>query len=675
MEDFAKKFLEEATDLINELERSVLELEESPDNDEIVNDVFRIMHSLKGGGAMFGFTQISDFTHNMENIYDEVRANERKLTKELLDITFESVDHLRNLLNSGDAPEVLLKNKSLRTKIESLISTESDSQPITENNESKDASQDLYYVKFTPHSNFFDFGNNPFFLIDDLHDLGKAISFASAKNVPAIDEYNHTLSYVSWEILLVTEAGKEEIEDVFIFAEEECSINIIKLAANFTLSEKDLKIFSSEAFNGQSLDLLQLKKQIAMAAGSDGGRRTTEGEHLKKFTKESEISSIRIATEKIDDYLNLVSELVTAQATLKLLLTENKNTRLAELSESIENITYRIRDNALSISLIPIENIIVRFRRLVRDLSGTFEKNIKFVTEGTDTRIDKTLLQIITDPMMHILRNAIDHGIENTDERLIHGKDEQGKIILRAYNSGSNVHIEIEDDGRGIDSEVIRKKGVEKGLLTENVRYTETEIFDVLFKPGFSTAKKVTDISGRGVGMDVLRRKVADVRGDVKIESELGKGTKITLMLPMSLSIIDGLLLKVNKNQFIVPLSDISKIHEIDLHKLTESYNNLAVIDDKQVPFINLREGLQLGGDNPELVQLLEIKYRGTKVGLVFDEIVGEYQAVLKPLSKLYRGQKMMSSASVLGDGSVALVLDTGRLISEISKEQDLKIK
>ena len=673
MDDFAKKFLGEATDLINDLERSVLALEGQPENDELTNEVFRIMHSLKGGGAMFGFIQVSEFTHNMENIYDEVRSGNRNITKHLLDITFESVDHLRNLLSNPEDTETISKHKSLLRRIENIISTKEKEKPEQSEKKTKaeNKNKTLFYISFKPHSNFFDFGNNPFFLIDDLHEMGVAEVVPRTNNIPPIEDYDHTISYCSWDIVLITESTKTDIQEVFIFAEDECDLKIIKLSDNTLIDANELTTIINKANTGESLDLKIIKKLLPVNYTDSIQHIKEVKEQINKFSKESEISSIRIATEKIDDYMNLVSELVTAQATLKLLITESSSSDLQELSENIENITYRIRDNALSISLIPIENIIVRFRRLIRDLSNSFDKKIEFETKGTDTRVDKTLLQIITDPMMHIIRNSIDHGIESTDERIIEGKPETGKILLSAFHSGSNVHIVIEDDGRGIDSEKIKKKAIEKGLISEDAVLSKKETFDILFKPGFSTAKIVTDVSGRGVGMDVLKRKIADVRGDVKFESEIGVGTKITLMLPMSLSIINGLLVKINNSQFIVPLSDISKIHEVETETLNQSFNDIAVFTDKQIPFFFIRNGLQLEGEQPDIVQFLEVKYQQKIIGLVFDEIIGEYQAVLKPLSKLYRNQKMMSAASILGDGSVALVLDTNRLISKLSLEKE----
>lgn len=677
MEDFAKKFLEEATDLINDLERAVLTLESDPDDEEITNEIFRIMHSLKGGGAMFGFDMVSDFTHNMENIYDEVRSGKRKVSQKLFDITLASVDHVRNLLNKSDDPATQETHKQLLVRINEILDIENDTS--TETEPEKDGltivqkKQSLYYIEFKPDSSFFDFGNNPLFLLDDLNELGTSKTIARTQNIPLLEDYDHTVSYCFWETLLLTDSSEEDISEVFIFAEDECNLKIETIQEEIVLNQDDIDKIVHDADTGNKLEPELIKKIIKQTVFEPKEEVKSINERIKKFSKESEISSIRIATEKIDDYMNLVSELVTAQATLKLLIDETSPHELQELSENIENITYRIRDNALSISLIPVENTVIRFRRLVRDLSKSSGKDIRFDTEGTETRIDKTLLQIITDPLMHIIRNAVDHGIERPKVRLEKGKPAQGHIKLSAFHSGSSVHIVVEDDGKGIDPEFIRKKAVEKGLISPDTLLKKDEAFKIIFKPGFSTTDTVTEVSGRGVGMDVLNRKIADVRGDIQMDSEIDKGTTITLKLPMNLSIIGGLLVKVAGSLFIIPLSEVFRIHEIAFEDLKDLYNETAGIEDRRIPFFRMREGLQFGGEEPDTVQFIEVKYQGATVGLVFDEIIGEYQAVLKPLSKLYRSIDIMSAASILGDGSVALVLDTNRLIRKLSEERSLQ--
>lgn len=673
MDEFRKKFIEEATDLINALESSVLSLESNTEDNELINEVFRIMHSLKGGGAMFGFLTISEFTHNLENIYDEIRNNKKSITKELLDITFNSVDHLRNLIKADADTNVSVKkkHKELLHKISGYIEDKVDSPSAAETGEIKNIESkgiSSYYILFKPNKDIFDNGTNPLFLIDDVCELGNAISFVRTIEIPLLGAIEYSRCYVYWEIFLETDQDPSEISDIFMFVEDDCELKVQKIADKETVNDDNFIEFLSETNDGKLFEIDEVKaivSDVSIPAQPQAAQNVNE--KIKKFSKESEITSIRIATEKIDIYMNLVSELVTALAGLKLASDRIKDPDLIEITESIENITDQIRDNALSITLIPVENTVVRFRRLVRDLSSDFKKNIEFETIGTDTTIDKTLLQIITDPLMHIIRNSIDHGIETSEERVKKGKSPKGKIILRAYRSGSNVHMEVEDDGRGLDLEKIILKAKQKNFLSNDTPVSKAEAVKVIFQPGFTTADKVTDISGRGVGMDVLKRKMFDVRGDILVDTEKDIGTKITLKVPLTLSIVDGLLVNLSNKLYIIPLTSIARIRDIKYEYLKNSSRNIANIDGNQIPFYFLREELELEGEYAEEVKFIMVKYEGKFVGLVFDSIIGEYQAVLKPLGKLYRKHEIISGASILGSGKVALVLDTNKIIQKFS--------
>ncbi len=681
MEDFRNKFKEEANDLINALENSVLRLESAPHDEDLINEVFRIMHSLKGGGAMFGFVKISEFTHNLENIYDEIRNGKKQTNIELVNATFESVDHLRNLLRDEIDASIEQKHIELSKRIEKLVTDNTENQSFDEyqdmilngDNGAKAVPKAGYYIYFKPNADIFDNGTNPLFLIDDIRALGNTKIFTHLEKIPTFGKFDFSVSYTYWEILLETKESVLEINDIFMFVEDECTLEIKKigdwdLVSNEKYIEAITKKYSSDKFDYQ--ELKSLAHTIFKPKETEKHQEKKVSEKIQKFAQESEITSIRIATEKIDQYMNLVSELVTAQAALKMYAMKTKETELLAISETIENVTEQIRDNALSISLIPVENTVTRFRRLVRDLSVGVKKDIEFITEGTDTRIDKTLLQIITDPLMHIIRNSIDHGIESPSERVKAGKPEQGKIILRAYYSGSNVHIDVEDDGKGVDIEKVQKKAIERGLIANDVHLTKEDALKIIFMPGFSTAERVTDISGRGVGMDVLKRKIADVRGDIEIKSEKGQGTRITLKLPLTLSIIDGLLVTIGPSLFVVPLTSVSRIKELKIKDITSKYQNILVMDGEQIPFYFLRDELQIGGEYPEEVKFIIVKYENTRVGIIFDTVIGEYQAVLKPLGKLYRKHDIITGASILGDGSVALVLDTNKIIKKFSSKE-----
>jgi len=385
--------------------------------------------------------------------------------------------------------------------------------------------------------------------------------------------------------------------------------------------------------------------------------------------KNNKASSFKfqVSSDKIDQLMNLVSELVTTQASLSLYVEENQVYALNQLSENIENITRQLRDTAFSISLIPIETMLTRFHRLIRDLSSEFKKNIEFITEGAETELDKTLIQGLTDPLMHIIRNSVDHGIEPETERVEKGKTPQGMIYLKAFYSGANVVLKIQDDGRGIDIEKVRQKAIDKELISAEAKYSNKEILDLVFIAGFSTAQNITDVSGRGVGMDVVKRKIDEIRGTVDLESKENVGTTITIKLPLTLSIIDGLLVVIGDTKYVLPLSLVDKIYAHEHEQFIKAFNNIIVVDDEQIPFYYLRDEFEIPGEPLNVEQLVLVKYEEKRIGLVVDSVVGEYQAVLKPLGKLYKNHEIISGATILGDGNIALVLDTNKIINEFS--------
>ncbi|MFN8257646.1 MAG: chemotaxis protein CheA [Bacteroidales bacterium] len=672
MDNFQKKFIEEATDLINNLEESLLALEKEPENLELIAAVFRIMHSLKGGGGMFGFEAISNFTHNLETIYDEVRNNRLKISDDLLSITFSSVDHLRSLLN----PDAL-KDKQIKKNHETLLAkvnehvhkmnvSETSSVSIAESQE--EGNEKTYFIQFFPNEGIMDNGTNPLFLVDEIMGLGKGIAFPRLSKVPMLAKLDTNKCYTYWDILIVSEKPVEELKEVFIFVEDDCRIEFHKLADFNVISDKsskdEIEILLESKDNVDIPNLKQFVKELGIKRKS---AKVSVKEKLNIFTKENVISSIRVDSEKIDQLMNLVSELVTTQASLSLYVEENQVYELNQLSENIENITRQLRDTAFSISLIPIETMLTRFHRLIRDLSMEFNKNIEFITEGAETELDKTLVQGLTDPLMHIIRNSVDHGIEPENERIEKGKTPQGMIYLKAFYSGAHVVIKIQDDGRGIDLEAVKKKAIEKDLIPADSQISDREILDLVFIPGFSTAENVTDVSGRGVGMDVVKKKIDEIRGTVDLESKRNIGTTITIKLPLTLSIIDGLLVEIKETKYVMPLNLVDKIYAVEHEKFSKAYNNLVIIDGEQIPFYNLRHEFGVVGNPLELEQLVTVKYEDKRVGLLVDNVIGEYQAVLKPLGKLYINHDIISGATILGDGTIALVLDTNKIIHEFS--------
>lgn len=676
MDNFQRKYKEEASDLINRLEQSLLNLEQDTDNPELIDSVFRIMHSLKGGGGMFGFDNISAYTHKLENLYDLIRQKKLKVTGDVLDITFNSADHIRSMLNNDDGSQnaVITANECvLINRIDNILN-------IRDTGESKsdfdavhntEGSMFTYYIRVKPYEHIMRNGTNPFFLIDELTGLGAHKTNIFCKGIPDFENLVFDDTYVYWELILATDKDQAAIKDVFIFAEGDCDLEISVIAPGNIFEVKEL-LHLLECENDFAFDLDKIKSEYQKLIDSvnteSQNQITDESKHIKNFSKEATVSGIRVSSDKIDLLMNLVSELITSQAGLNLYAENNQTSELTRITENLENISRQLRDTAFSISLIPIDYLVVRFKRLVRDLSREVGKEVLFEAQGSETELDKTLIEGLSEPLMHILRNSIDHGIETEEERIAKGKNPIGKILLQSYYSGSQVIIAVSDDGRGMQPETIRKKAVEKGIIPFDAQLSEKEILDLIFLPGFSTSEKVTNISGRGVGMDVVKRKVSDIRGTVSVSSVVDEGTAVTIKLPLTLSIIDGMLVSLGNTSYIIPLSVINTIFAVDHSRIQKAFNNIINLEGTQYPFYYLRQEFNIEGEAPPQEEIIIVKYEDKRIGIVVDNVTGEYQAVLKPLGKLYRKQDVFSGASILGDGTVALVLDTHKVVNHFTK-------
>jgi len=704
---FQEKFIEEAKELVSGLEEALLLLEDNPDDTKHIEEVFRVMHTLKGSGAMFGMTEISEFTHNLESLYVFVKEQQIPVTKQLLDLTLDSVDHIKVLLSLEMDEETISNGLELSRKIIQHIenagikvlpdSESSDILPDKAREKDKIIDQQksvaTFYILFKPGKEILRDGTNPLYLLDELSTMGSTYIFRHSDNVPTFKKIDPALCYTFWEILMATGNEINDIRDVFLFVEDVSIIEIQKISDCNVLDNNDfIRKVESLYTNGKAMNQVTLKDisdkfvvlpdKFPMEPLTKVVTPVSEPGKEDKYKKEDitekqqpeantdkAISSIRVSSDKIDKLMNNISELVIVQAQLSLLAKKINQPDLSQISESVEKLSRQLRDNVFDISMVPVKNLVARYKRLIRDLAKELGKEIDFFTEGTETALDKNIIESLTDPLLHIFRNSIDHGIEDTETRKKTGKPEKGKITLKAYYSGSEVHIAVEDDGGGIDINKIKEKAVNKGIIKAGASPGEKEILNLIFLPGFSTASKVTGVSGRGVGMDVVMRKIKDIRGNVEIDTEVGKGTTITIKLPLTLSIIDGLLVSVADSLYVLPISVVDKIFPVKHKELQDSFNNIIVLDGGQIQFIYLRSEFVIGGEAPVYEQVVVVRHGEQKVGLVVDAVIREYQAVLKPVGSHYKDQDFFSGATILGDGSIALILDTNRIVSKFTND------
>ncbi|MEO8111974.1 MAG: chemotaxis protein CheA [Ginsengibacter sp.] len=652
MELFQVKYKEEAIELIEGMEKSLLAMESNYNDPDLIEDVFRNMHTLKGNSSMFGFKLIADFTHHLESVYDLVRSGEIKISKHILNVSFSALDHLSSLVNNdstlngqgkkshGELSEkvISLTNGAIKDSSVNHLAPNLSGIKLSDESEVK-----TYRILFTPNETFLLNGSNPLTMLNDLHQLGECEVNAFTDNIPTLENYEVDKCYTSWEILLKTSADANRIREVFEFVEHNCTLEIIEVP--------------DKGVSKNPCNTVELKSEEILPLLSDGLPAA--------INKRQVIASIRVPSERLDNLMNLVSELMTLQAKLATLTEQTQQPELLGVSENLEKISTRLRDNAFSMCLVPIENMVTPFHRLVRDLASELNKEIEFITDGTETELDKNIMEGLSDPLMHLLRNSIDHGIEDPAVRLACGKPSHGKILFKAYCAGTNVYIEIEDDGKGIDPEKVKRKAIAKGIISQEDNLTDKEILNLIFLPGFSTAEQVSGISGRGVGMDVVKRKISEIRGQIKINSEVNKGTRIIIKLPITVSIIDGLLVKINDADFVIPLSAVDRCYEVSSERQLNKFNNLIVLDGEQIPFISLSEefdGRENFSSNREIVI---IYYDERKVGLIVDRVVGKFQAVLKPLGKYFLHMDNISGATILGNGKIALVLDTNNVTEQ----------
>lgn len=673
---FQDVFIDEANDLINQLEEKLLQLEGEPNDLQLVDNIFRIMHTLKGNSNMFGFQHLGEITHHLENIYDAIRGEKLKVDRNILNITLQCVDHFRNLIEDVDLADQSNRviQESMLNDIATILEGGEDQEQAAEEtanvvNESSDLK--TFYLFFKPEPNIFDDGSNPLYFIYDLYELGNCLVEPVTSEIPDINKINVEACYTSWHVAIAIDGSKDAIAENFMFLRDESqpAIELIN-KGDLTKDKGFIKEFKKHAKNNSSIyDLLHKDKSSKVIP-----QKSPERVIKKSKASEASIASIRVASAKIDLMMNLISELVTKQAELSMLSSQHDIAQLQEVAENIESISRDLRDNAFSISLIPLEKSVLRFQRLVRDVSSKFNKKVDFIVDGKETELDKTIIEKIVDPIMHILRNSIDHGIETPKRRKELGKPETGTIRLKAYPSGAHVVIEISDDGSGINVDKVRNTALNKGYISGSDDFSKDEMLKLILSPGFSTAENVSEVSGRGVGMDVVFQKINEIRGELDIQTEPNEGTTLTIKLPLTISIIDSLLVMIGETYYLIPLSVVERCAEVTTPTITESPTQYLNLDGEYIPFIDLHNDFNVKEERPEYQRLILVNHKDLQVALVVDQIMGNHQAVLKALGQAYRKQEIISGASILGNGEVALVLDSNKLVQEFMQTREDEI-
>ena len=683
-----KAYQEEAAELLADLESALLELETSADDPELIARIFRVMHTIKGSGAMFGFNDVAYLTHEAESIFDHIKNGKIAVTKDLINLSLKTCDCVRSLvgISSSRAGEEEIENivASLRTYMPEKVkkSTASKPQKIF----AGEVEEKTYRIRFCPARELFKTGTNPLSLLRELKGLGPCTITAHEDAIPPIGEIDPEKCYVFWDLILTTNKGMEAVRDVFIFVEDSAEIRIdtidehggddiaaqYKRLGEILVERGDVKKEEVEKIIQDKKPIGELLVEAGIVGPSRIESALVEQEHVRnireKRQREEALTSVKVPAEKLDSLVDLVGEMVTVQARLSQKAARSSDPEYLHIAEQVERLTAELRDNAMSMRMLPIGTTYGRFRRLVRDLSQELGKEIELIEEGAETELDKTVIEKLNDPLVHLIRNAIDHGIEAPHVRLAAGKPAMGKLRLSAVHSGSNVLIEIGDDGAGLNREGIFRKAVERGLAAPSAELTDKEIFNFIFTPGFSTAAEVTNVSGRGVGMDVVKKAIDGLRGSVEIDSRYGAGTVITIRLPLTLVIVEGLLVRIDASSFVLPLSIVEECVELTREDSGKSHGrNIANIRGELVPYIRLRDEFRISGKSPDIEQIVITGSNGGRMGFVVDHVIGEHQTVIKNLGRFYRGVEGVSGATILGDGTVALIVDTQKVIKNMN--------
>lgn len=673
--DPTEVFRQEASELFEVLEGALLDLGQRPDDRELVDSAFRALHTIKGSGAMFGFDKVASFTHEFETAFDRVRKGEIKPTQELISVALAAKDYIRALIEDPQSTDDII-GEAILDDLKHFVSSDQPAAPAAgiakapplAPVEGKQAGWHLY-LEFDSH--ILRNGSNPLDLLEDLCKLGPCFVVPVTDGIPFLDEMEPEDCYLKWDVKLHAACGKDAIDDVFMFVSDEMKLTLSPLEHVEAPAPMPLfRLLDEEPVAEMAAPLVEAAAAPAAPPVAKPEPKSEAASEPKTEPKaeakrdDRGIATVRVQAERLDELMDRVGELVIAQARLTQLAASGSDLSIKMIAEEIERLASSLRDTTMGARMVPIGSLFGRFRRLIHDLSRDLSKPVEFVTTGEDTELDKTMIECLADPLVHLIRNAIDHGIEDTATRTANGKTEQGRIELAAVHSGAQVLVTVKDNGGGLNTTRIRAKAEEQGLIAAGAVLSDHEIHQFLFHPGFSTAQTISALSGRGVGMDVVKRTIENMRGSIDLSTRSGQGTTVTLRLPLTLAIIEGLLIRVGEGRYIIPLSAVEECIELTAEDERCRGRNFLNVRGNLVPFLRLREIMSASGTPDRHQKTIIISTGETLVGLVADQIIGNHQTVIKSLSKLHSDVTIFSGATILGDGTAALILDVAQLVA-----------
>lgn len=691
-EEIFATFIAESRDLLDEMERGLFALEKTPDDPELLNTVFRAAHTIKGSAGLFSLEAIVAFTHTTENLLDALRKGQIEVSADLINDLLLVIDILREMIDQAerkvaipnDRPEVARLVRAMQQRL-SHLGGASAHGPSSEPDKAANTVSQRWHLSLYFHPDVRRAGNDPVALMRYLEELGEVLVRMPFEQLSLdSDDFDAEQISLGFEVALQTERPREEILAVFDWVAGESQVELIGPGSDLEGFRQALQRLpgdpqaivsrwqacgSLSAAQAAELSAPATRVAPAVQSAAEATAAVTEKQAAAGARNDGEARFIRIDARRLDKLINLVGELVIAGSGARTLASQSGSEELIEANSAILQLVEDVRDSSLSLRTVPLESIFSRFTRVVREISRDLGKEIAIEFEGGETELDRSLIERVSDPLMHLVRNAADHGLETPEEREKSGKSPQGTIKLSAYYDSGNVVIEIIDDGRGIDTARVRQKALDSGLIRADQVLAPDQIYDLLFQPGFSTASKITNVSGRGVGLDVVRKNLTQIRGSVEVTSTPGQGSRFRLRLPLTLAIIDGFLVSIGRSKYVIPVDMIRECIEAPTLQTGNRASDFFNLRGTVMPYVRLRQ--LFGSDAPARGrENMVVTQVGERVaGFVVDELLGESQTVIKPLGRLFSNAMGVGGATILGTGEVALILDIPSLMLSIDRE------